>query len=69
MRQVRRNQQGLKAECSLIAYLEMIIWSIHIKPEGTCSRQIKFDLVDGKVSNVSFDGGWQGKFAGHITAG
>ena len=63
MRQVRRNQQGLKAECSLNVCLEVIIWNIH-KTRGTCSRQIKFDLVDGKVSNVSFVGGCNGNLQG-----
>ena len=60
MRQVRRNQQGLKAECSLIDdYMEYTY-----KTRGTCSRQIKFDLVDGKVSNVSFVGGCNGNLQG-----
>ncbi len=27
---------------------------------GTCSRQIDFDIVDGKVHNVSFVGGCNG---------
>ena len=27
---------------------------------GTCSREISFDLVDGKVKNVSFVGGCNG---------
>ena len=34
------------------------------KTRGTCSRQIKFDLVDGKVSNVSFVGGCNGDLQG-----
>ena len=34
------------------------------KTRGTCSRQIKFDLVDGKVSNVSFVGGCNGNLQG-----
>ena len=34
------------------------------KTRGTCSRQIKFDLVDGKVSNVSFVGGCSGNLQG-----
>ena len=62
MRQVRRNQQGLKAECSLNVCLEVIIWNIHIKPEGRV--QIQCDLVDGKVSNVSFVGGCNGNLQG-----
>ena len=31
---------------------------------GTCSRQIKFDLEDGKVKNVSFFGGCNGNLKG-----
>ena len=27
---------------------------------GVCSRQINFDIVDGKVHNVSFQGGCDG---------
>ena len=34
------------------------------KTRGTCSRQIKFDLVNGKVSNVSFVGGCNGNLQG-----
>lgn len=28
--------------------------------EGTCSKKIEFDLIDGKVKNVSFLGGCNG---------
>lgn len=28
--------------------------------EGTCSKKIEFDLIDGKVRNVSFLGGCNG---------
>ena len=31
---------------------------------GKCSRQIKFDLEDGKVKNVSFFGGCNGNLKG-----
>lgn len=31
---------------------------------GTCSRLINFDVVDGKVSNVSFLGGCNGNLQG-----
>ncbi|WP_423806019.1 TSCPD domain-containing protein, partial [Phascolarctobacterium succinatutens] len=27
---------------------------------GVCSREIHFDIVDGKLHNVSFDGGCPG---------
>lgn len=32
--------------------------------QGTCSRTILFDLVDGKVRNVSFIGGCNGNLKG-----
>lgn len=32
--------------------------------KGTCSRQIKFDIEDGKVKNVSFMGGCNGNLQG-----
>lgn len=32
--------------------------------QGTCSRQIAFDVVDGKVHNVSFVGGCNGNLQG-----
>ena len=34
------------------------------KTHGTCSRQINFDVVDGKLSNVSFVGGCNGNLQG-----
>lgn len=30
------------------------------KTSGTCSQYIHFDVVDGKVTHVSFDGGCNG---------
>ncbi len=34
------------------------------KTKGTCSRNIKFDLTDGKVTNVEFYGGCNGNLQG-----
>lgn len=34
------------------------------KTQGTCSRAILFDIVDGKVSNVQFEGGCNGNLKG-----
>ena len=34
--------------------------SYSYKTKGTCSSQISFDLVDGKVQNVVFTGGCNG---------
>ncbi len=34
------------------------------KTKGTCSKQIKFDVVDGKVKNVVFVGGCPGNTQG-----
>ena len=34
------------------------------KTYGVCSRQINFDVVDGKVTNVSFVGGCNGNLQG-----
>ncbi|MBQ1368286.1 MAG: TIGR03905 family TSCPD domain-containing protein [Firmicutes bacterium] len=34
------------------------------KTQGTCSQMIHFDLKDGKVYNVSFDGGCNGNLKG-----
>ena len=34
--------------------------SYSYKTRGTCSRAITFDIVDGKLSNVKFDGGCNG---------
>ena len=31
---------------------------------GTCSRQVEFDLIDGKVCNVQFTGGCSGNTQG-----
>lgn len=33
------------------------------KTSGVCSREIHFDIVDGKLLNVSFDGGCPGNLA------
>ncbi|HIV86089.1 MAG TPA: TIGR03905 family TSCPD domain-containing protein [Candidatus Monoglobus merdigallinarum] len=34
------------------------------KTKGTCSRQINFDIVDGRVRNISFVGGCHGNTQG-----
>lgn len=34
------------------------------KTTGTCSQTINFDIVDGKVTNVSFIGGCNGNLKG-----
>ena len=34
------------------------------KTKGTCSRQISFDLEDGIVKNVKFEGGCNGNLKG-----
>ena len=34
------------------------------KTKGTCSQYIYFDLEDGKVKNVQFDGGCNGNLKG-----
>ena len=34
------------------------------KTKGTCSAQIDFDIIDGKVSNVKFLGGCNGNLKG-----
>ena len=34
------------------------------KPRGVCSRRIAFDLTDGVVRNVSFEGGCSGNTQG-----
>lgn len=34
------------------------------KTSGVCSRNIFFDLVDGKVKNVTFEGGCSGNLKG-----
>ena len=33
-------------------------------PKGVCSRKITFEVVDGKVHNVHFDGGCNGNGKG-----
>ena len=38
--------------------------SFTYKTRGTCSREIKFDIDDGKVKNVSFVFGCQGNTKG-----
>lgn len=34
------------------------------KTRGTCSQSINYDIVDGKVTNVSFNGGCNGNLKG-----
>lgn len=34
------------------------------KTKGTCSQEISYDIVDGKVTNVSFLGGCNGNLQG-----
>ena len=34
------------------------------KTKGTCSREIAFEIVDGKVKNVQFFGGCNGNLKG-----
>lgn len=34
------------------------------QPKGVCSRQIKFDIIDNRVRNVSFTGGCNGNLQG-----
>lgn len=38
--------------------------SYKYRTSGTCSRTITFDLENGKVSNVRFDGGCNGNLKG-----
>lgn len=38
--------------------------SYSYKTKGTCSVQIDFDIIDGKVSNVKFLGGCNGNLKG-----
>ena len=33
-------------------------------PRGVCSRKIVFDIVDGKITNVAFQGGCNGNLKG-----
>ena len=39
------------------------------KTKGTCSQMIYFDLEDGKVKNVQFLGGCNGKGIGQLVEG
>ena len=41
------------------------------KTKGTCSSQIDFDIIDGKITNVKFFGGCNGNLQGigHLTEG
>lgn len=34
------------------------------KPTGVCSKQVDFDIIDGKVQNVVFQGGCNGNLKG-----
>lgn len=36
----------------------------HHKNQGTCSTAVHFDIIDGKVYNVSFDRGCHGNLLG-----
>ena len=36
----------------------------HYKTQGTCSREIFFEVEDGKLKNVSFIGGCNGNLKG-----
>jgi len=36
----------------------------HHKNNGTCSTAVHFDIIDGKVCNVSFDRGCRGNLQG-----
>lgn len=38
--------------------------SFHFRTKGVCSRNITFDIVDGTVVNVTFDGGCNGNTQG-----
>lgn len=37
---------------------------MQFKTTGTCSQMIEYDIVDGKVTNVSFVGGCNGNLKG-----
>lgn len=41
------------------------------KPKGVCSRRIRFDLEDGLLKNVEFEGGCSGNTQGisHLAEG
>lgn len=34
--------------------------NFNFKPKGVCSRNISFDIVEGKLHNVHFEGGCDG---------
>lgn len=36
----------------------------HYIPEGVCSKEISFDIKDGKITNVTFTGGCNGNLQG-----
>lgn len=36
------------------------------KPAGVCSREMNFDIIDGKVRNINIIGGCRGNIAGII---
>lgn len=38
--------------------------NVHYQTRGTCARQITFDLTDGIVRDVRFDGGCNGNSKG-----
>ena len=37
---------------------------VKFKPEGVCSRKIEFELKDGRVYNIKFEGGCKGNLGG-----
>ena len=37
---------------------------MNYKTKGTCSREISFDVVDNKITNVHFEGGCSGNTQG-----
>ena len=39
---------------------------MNYKTKGTCSREISFDVVDNKVTNVRFLGGCSGNTYSHF---
>ena len=41
-----------------------IVMTYHYKTSGTCSREIIFDVEEGKVKNVQFIGGCNGNLKG-----
>ena len=36
----------------------------HYRTKGVCARNITFDIIDGTVTNVTFDGGCNGNTQG-----